>query len=782
MSGRVIRSDNNALYPFRFIKYLLAETNKHIVLLFKNRWPMSKNKLNVVFVVDVRNWAFDSVAKSLKKKLSNDFSVSILYWEDFPSPIAFLESINSINPDCVHFFFREQLSLILSNVDVSSVCLQRFCRRAITSHIPDYLYSDEISLMNRKRLLTFVDAYFTTNSDLLGIYESSPFVPDPWGVIHDWIDLEPAPKSDMISKDKIRIVWSGNSLWGEYAGHVDYKGLKTVIIPALQLLSKNNNNFEFVCLDSSIGKISNKEVLAEMHRADILVVASEKEGTPLTLIEAMANSCAIVSTNVGVASEVLPKEQLEFLYDRSSDELFAKLEKLICNRALIRELGYKNNEAWKRQFGPDSDLLNRWRDFLNSAMERFEADGSARKVDLLPRRINLLRARKLTLVRWAGRIVKKLGMVTVLNKISPRFATVYHRLVHAQYNDQHLDYSLIEDLYKSKISKIMTPSPIVIGAPMWKGVAASTQTVFPDCYLRFPFTDSEYPEVAGHNYLDRMSELLAQSNSDVVIFSGGSLLHKELARLVKNRAPNKRQYFMWHGSPAQWVDINQLRFFSLWREEYETGVIDGIICLKYRLSDTLKCMGIRSFYLMNPVPVIDDTREPRKLLNKFINVGLFSSISSWAKNPFPQLLSIASCENISLTTNIEKSDVDLALPNNDNVKYIHHMDRQDFISVLKKQDINLYVTNTECSPMIALESWACLIPCIVGPAGDVYTMINEKLGTYLVEKNVDSPAAISERIRIVIENYDEIVDLLEFSRPVQRERFRQMKQAMLTQL
>ena len=743
---------------------------------------MTKNKLNVVFIVDVRNWAFDSVAKSLKKNLSDDINASIIYWEDFPSPIAFLENINSINPDCVHFFFREQLSLILSNVDVSSVLLQRFCRRAITSHIPDYLYSDEISLMNRKRLLTFVDAYFATNSDLFEIYRRSQFVPDPWGVIHDWIDLEPTTKSDKISKDKIRIVWSGNSLWGEYAGHVDYKGLKTVIIPALQLLSKNNNNFEFVCLDSSTGKISNKEVLGEMHRADILVVASEKEGTPLTLIEAMANSCAIVSTDVGVASEILPEEQLEFLYDRSSDELFAKLEKLVCNPALIRELGYKNNEAWKKKFGPDSDLRNRWCDFLNNAVERFKAEGSARKVDLLPSRINPIRARKLAFVRWAGRIVKKLGMVTILNKISPKFATVYHRLVHAGYNDQHVDYSLIEDLYKSKISTIGTPSPIVIGAPMWKGVAASTQAVFPEYYLRYPFTENEYPEVTDHNYLDRMSELLAQSNAEVIIFSGGSLLHRELARLVKNRSPNKRQYFMWHGSPAQWVDINQLRFFSLWREEYENGVIDGLICLKSRLSDTMKFMGIRSFYLMNPVPIIDDTREPRKLINPLVNVGLFSSISSWAKNPFPQLLSIAGFENISLTTNIAKVDVDLALPNNHNVKYIHHMDRQDFISVLKKQDINLYVTNTECSPMIALESWACLIPCIVGPAGDVYTMINEKLGTYLVEKNVDSPAAIAERIRIVIENYDEIVDLLNFSRPVQRESFNQMKHAMLAQL
>jgi len=185
---------------------------------------------------------------------------------------------------------------------------------------------------------------------------------------------------------------------------------------------------------------------------------------------------------------------------------------------------------------------------------------------------------------------------------------------------------------------------------------------------------------------------------------------------------------------------------------------------------------------MNPVPVIDDTRLPGELSHEIINVGLFSSISSWAKNPFPQLLSVSGFDNILLTTNITKNDVELAFPTLERVQYINHMDRQDFISVLKKQDINLYVTNTECSPMIALESWACLIPCIVGPAGDVYSTVDEKLGAYLVEKNVDNPTLIAERIKKVIENYDEIVHLLRVNRIVQRDNFKQAKQLILTRL
>jgi len=743
---------------------------------------MNSSKMSVVFVVDIRNWAFDSVAKNLKKKLSDNFKIDIIYWEDFSSPSNFLAKINDVDPSCVHFFFREQLSIILSSMDVSSKLLQRFCKRAITTHVPDYLYSDDVSLINKRTLFNFVDSYFTTNSDLEGLYKASLFVPAPWGVIYDWIELESTAKSDSSSDDKVRIIWSGNSLWGEYAGHVDYKGLKTVIIPALTALKQENYDFEFVCLDSSNGKISNNEVLQEMQRADVLIIASEKEGTPLTLIEAMANSCAIVSTDVGIASEVLPQEQIDFLYTRSSDELYAKLKKLISNPNHIRELGIKNNDAWKKNFGGSSKLHDKWSNFLYSAVKRYKEEGASRKIDLLPGNVSFIRSQTVSTVRWAGRVVSKLGMVDALNRISPKFGATYHTLVHGSHINHNVDYSIIEGLYCSKISSMKEADPIVVGAPMWKGVAASTQTVFPEYYIQYPFTDGEYPEVTSHVYLDRMSELLAQSPAKVIIYSGGSLIHKELARLVKKQSINKRQYFMWHGSPAQWVDNGQLSFFDGWRQEYDNNNIDGIICLKPDLDYTLNRMGINAFCLTNPVPVIDDTRLPVGLSKTNIKIGLFSSISSWYKNPFPQLVSVAGFNSVELTTNLAKSDVALALPNAERVKYVHHMSRQDFISVLKRQDINLYVTNTECSPMIALESWACLVPCIVGPAGDVYSVISEELGAYLVEKNVDNPAAIARRIEKVIENYDEIVRLMQVNRSVQRAKFIEMRNMLLEKL
>ena len=52
---------------------------------------MNSSKMSVVFVVDIRNWAFDGVARNLKKKLSDNFKIDIIYWEDFSSPSNFGE-------------------------------------------------------------------------------------------------------------------------------------------------------------------------------------------------------------------------------------------------------------------------------------------------------------------------------------------------------------------------------------------------------------------------------------------------------------------------------------------------------------------------------------------------------------------------------------------------------------------------------------------------------------------------------------------------------------------
>src|SRR5690606_18489220 len=99
----------------------------------------------------------------------------------------------------------------------------------------------------------------------------------------------PAPvKSEPVAGDPVRIMWTGNSKWGEYAGYRDYKGLETIIKPAIKRLQDENYPVRFTVIDSAEQKRSREDVLTTLAQQDILLVASLAEGTPLTLIEAMS--------------------------------------------------------------------------------------------------------------------------------------------------------------------------------------------------------------------------------------------------------------------------------------------------------------------------------------------------------------------------------------------------------------------------------------------------------------------------------------------------------------
>lgn len=728
-------------------------------------------KKKILFIVDIRKWAFDTIAHSLKKKLSSVYDIDIKYWEDFSQPEKLVEAINSANPNLVHFFFREHLSLVLHILDRHSKTAKTFCKRAITTHIPDYLHHELADMFDRKRLFDFVDAYFTTNADLLAIYSNCAFIPKPFGVIHDWVDIEPAANNTKKNSETVKILWSGNSKWGEYAGHHDYKGLDRIIKPAIKAVQQKFPHVEFICHDSSTSRVDHRVIMNSMREADIVLIASRKEGTPLTLIEAIASRCAIVTTRVGIGPEILPQEQNAFFYDHSSLALQEKLEKLIADKSLISELSERNYQAWQNHFSHTGPLKESWQQFINQAMSRYDDDGIDRKLNLMQDRS--VPGRKLTVntLRMGARIANQLGIVKTLNRTTPRVGATYHRIVYGATGPRLIDYTIIDPIYEEAISNLNEDHPLVVYAPMWKGVCASSEAIFTDNRVRFPFTDNEYPEVEAHPYIDTLSGKISNSRAPAIIYSGGSAIHKSLARQVRLKNPDILQFFMWHGSPAQWVDQSQMEFFNSWRTEYENRTINGIIVLKQGLDETLKGMGVWSNYIFNPVPVLDNSLRPRTLDDERIRVGLFSSIGSWYKNPFPQLMSLTGMRNIELTTSIPKSQTDLARLGVKKINHIQHLGHGNFLRVLAQQDINLYVTNTECSPMTPLESWENLVPCIVGPAGDVYSSVSKKLGDFLVEKNVDNPYSISKRLQLVIENYSTITELLHSSRSKQRSLF-----------
>ena len=64
-------------------------------------------KSKIALIVDVRNWAFENIAKNIETNLNYKYDFQIFYIEDFQFNLELFEKLRGF--DLVHFFWRDLL-------------------------------------------------------------------------------------------------------------------------------------------------------------------------------------------------------------------------------------------------------------------------------------------------------------------------------------------------------------------------------------------------------------------------------------------------------------------------------------------------------------------------------------------------------------------------------------------------------------------------------------------------------------------------------------------------
>ena len=184
------------------------------------------------------------------------------------------------------------------------------------------------------------------------------------------------------------------------------------------------------------------------------------------------------------------------------------------------------------------------------------------------------------------------------------------------------------------------------------------------------------------------------------------------------------------------------------------------------MTEFYKNLGYNAYYMMNNVKSLDiDKHKEEKNLDKTkqedqsINIGIYNAHSRELKNIYTQILA---------TTFLKETNIDIVPISKEVKQYLKALDikytcidkfipTEELMKRIKRNDINIYVTFTECSPMFPMESFEQGVPCLIGNNNDYF--LGSKLRDYVCVNREDDPREIRDKITKVIENKEEVLKL-----------------------
>ena len=291
---------------------------------------------------------------------------------------------------------------------------------------------------------------------------------------------------------------------------------------------------------------------------------------------------------------------------------------------------------------------------------------------------------------------------------------------------------------------------IVMHNPDWLGVTSATKELF-----------YEQAVSCGEFYrkkdMRKFASAILEKNIKQVVFSAMCIGWKDLAYYLKKKKPDILIKVFWHGSLSQvYESYGWERNIELMNMAKD-GTLATFGTCKESLVKFYSHLGINTKFIINNVHLKKDFK---RFNNKSNRIGIYaSSKDSWLKNLFTQIAAVSLVENVTLDIvpmdleimNFAKSlglsvtGVDKPIP------------REELLKRMSDNIMNLYVTFSECAPMLPIESFEVDTICLTG--NNHHYFKNTELENYLVVDNEENPVEIAKKIELCLNNKQEILEL-----------------------
>jgi glycosyltransferase involved in cell wall biosynthesis/SAM-dependent methyltransferase len=295
---------------------------------------MTKTKPKILLLCDRPEWAFDYDAKNIAKHLSDHFTFDIRYIVDSPE-------IDESQYDLIWVFWWGE----------------RYHRKFVSSQhkIVKEISSHRWEVEKTYGLHTPQDAYerYMLDAGHLVVFSNNlqqafaEVVPD-LKYYQKGIDVE---LFRIIGKreGEFKIGWAGNI-------NDSTKGVNEILMPSC------GEEFKIAFAG---GGLSRKEMVDFYNSVDVICVASVAESGPLTLLEAMSCGCFPISTDVGIARELIENGKNGLIVTRSPEAFHNAFIWCRNNLDEVRCAGVKNRKLIVEKRSASAEAMG----FLKVAQE-----------------------------------------------------------------------------------------------------------------------------------------------------------------------------------------------------------------------------------------------------------------------------------------------------------------------------------------------------------------------------------------------------------------------------
>ena len=209
-------------------------------------------------------------------------------------------------------------------------------------------------------------------------------------------------------------------------------------------------------------------------------------------------------------------------------------------------------------------------------------------------------------------------------------------------------------------------------------------------------------------------EFCGNTASPVVIVHSFSANAQEfIVALRKVLGRSVRILCVWHGSSAQFHYDYEYEMFARLMELRARGTINGVACVKPDMHLVSGLVFPKT--LINLPPRVEARlRRPSGLQS---HGALIPTPNDWRKNFYTNLYACMAAPHIRqvyVTARfIQPGELKLTKP----VHSLKSPERGELFDLMRKVDVVLNASLSECQPMTALEGLALRVPCITGPLG-----------------------------------------------------------------